>query len=285
MILDGKLVAYHRNLMLKERIKEYLYKKKRPPGLAIIIVGNDPASVLYVNKKIKAGSEAGIKTFLYNLPPDNQDLLKETILKINKDKEIDGVIIQLPLPLDYNADYFLDLVDKKKDVDGFSVIQQGNLFQNREFILSATPLGVINLLDYYRIDVYQKKVAILGTSRVVGLPLGLKLLHLGATVTFINTNSPLDYVRFVTRNADIVISAAGVTRLIGADDIKKGAIVIDIGINFVNGKTVGDVDFEAVKNKASYITPVPGGVGPMTVNALLENVVLAYEKHYLKRYY
>ena len=262
MLLDGKKLAGIRNKALQENIN-LISPNVRKPHLAIINVGDNKASLIYIKHKIKSAKEVGIKTTLFSYPKDiDKEDLASNIKKINNDQEIDGVIIQLPFP------------------DGFSVIHQGYLFQGRKRILSATPLGIINLLDYYNLDVKGLNCLIIGASLIVGLPISRVLLERGATIQI--AHKLTKNLKALTKQADLIVVAVGKPNLITKDMVKKGAIIIDVGINRLdNNKIVGDVDYENVAKKASYITPVPGGVGPMTVNALLENVYKVYKDHFL----
>lgn len=233
------------------------------------------ASKVYIKNKVKKAEYVGILTEVFYLKSDISDSeLEKVITKLNTDDTVDGIIIQLPLPEKFNESKFLDLVDPRKDVDGFSVTNQGALFEGRENIIPATPKGILNLIEEYEIDVCGKNVLVVGTSLIVGRPIGLSLLLKNATVTFSNIHT--ENLKKLCQMADIVISAAGVINLITKDMIKKDSIIIDVGINFLNGKTVGDCDYINLLKKAKMITPVPGGVGPMTINALLENTYNQY---------
>ena len=233
------------------------------------------ASKVYIKNKVKKAEYVGILTEVFYLKRDIQDCeLEKVITKLNIDDTVDGIIIQLPLPEKFNESKFLDLVDPRKDVDGFSVKNQGALFEGRANIIPATPKGILNLIDEYEIDVCGKNVLVVGTSLIVGRPIGLSLLLKNATVTFSNIHTK--NLKKLCQMADIVISAAGVINLITKDMIKKDSIIIDVGINFLNGKTVGDCDYINLLKKSKMITPVPGGVGPMTINALLENTYNQY---------
>ena len=233
------------------------------------------ARKVYIKNKVKKAEYVGILTEVFYLKSDISDSeLEKVITKLNTDDTVDGIIIQLPLPEKFNESKFLDLVDPRKDVDGFSVKNQGALFEGRANIIPATPKGILNLINEYEIDVCGKNVLVVGTSLIVGRPIGLSLLLKNATVTFSNIHTK--NLKKLCQMADIVISAAGVINLITKDMIKKDSIIIDVGINFLNGKTVGDCDYINLLKKAKMITPVPGGVGPMTINALLENTYNQY---------
>lgn len=281
MILDGTTLAKKRNQVLKSQISA-LDSKLRKPHLAIINIGSNKASEIYIKHKIKQANQVGIKATLFSYDENiDEKVLEENIIKINSDASVDGIIIQLPLPPKFNQARYLDLISYQKDVDGFSVIHQGYLFQGRERILSATPLGIINLLDYYKIDVSGMNCLIIGASLIVGLPISRILLERGATIQV--AHKLTKNLKSLTKKADLIIVAVGKPNLITKDMVSKKAIIIDVGINRLeNNKIVGDSDYPNLYKKVSCITPVPGGVGPMTVNALLENVFTVYKKYYLK---
>lgn len=270
-IMDGKLVSKIKNEELKEKISYYKNNYNISPKLAIILVGDDPASLIYVNSKIKTAKSIGIDAQLFKFNQDTEEAeVLNTIEKINNDYNFDGIIVQLPLPKHIDSSKVLDKVDYKKDVDGFSVINQGYLFQKRNAIISATPKGIINLLKYYNIEIKGKDACVIGRSLIVGLPISKLLLDENATVTTCHRYTK--NLKKYTKHADILVVAAGQKHLITKDMVKKNVVIVDVGINREDKKIYGDVDFENVKEKASFITPVPGGVGPMTINALLENV-------------
>lgn len=267
MILDGRMVANLRNGILKEKITSNNVKLKT----AIIIVGNNEASLVYVKNKIKAAKKVGIETILYHLDEETTEkTLTDLIDKLNNDKTIDGILLQVPLPSHLDDYKFINLIDYKKDIDGFTTINQGRLFQKLPTINSATPQGIINLLNHYNINVSGMNAVVIGRSQIVGLPVAKLLTDLNATVTICHSRTK--DLSLYTKNADLIVVAVGSPKLLTADMVKEGVIVVDVGINRVNGKLEGDVDFEGVSKKAKYITPVPKGVGPMTINALLENI-------------
>lgn len=273
MILDGKKVASIRNEQLKKKISEDYINNINPPSIAIINVGDNQASITYTKAKKKAAVDVGINAELINYPKDITFFeLKENILKYNNRKDIDGIIIQLPLPDHLDEKYFINLISPNKDIDGFTYINQGKLFQNLKAPRAATPQGIINLLSHYKIDVSGLNVVVVGASQIVGLPLSKMLLDLNATVTVchIKTKDLKEH----TKKADLIISAVGKINLITKDMVKKDSIIIDVGMNRVGNKLYGDVDYPNISTISKYITPVPNGVGPMTINALLEN---AYE--------
>lgn len=279
-LMNGREVSELRNKQLKEKIDKAIKIVKRPPSLAVILVGDDPASQIYVNAKIRQAKSVGIDSIDVKLPKTitENDLVKE-IEKLNHDPLIDGILIQLPLPKHINEGKMLDLVYQEKDVDGFSVLNQGKLFQNRKSIVSATPKGIINLIDHYNINLEGLNCSVIGRSLIVGLPISKLLIDRNATVTTCHryTKNLIEH----TINADLIVVATGNINLITADMVKDGVIVIDVGINRIGKKICGDVDFKNVSKKASFITPVPGGVGPMTISALLENVYEVYADKFL----
>lgn len=282
VIMDGREVSKLRNEELKLKIEKATTKVGRPPSLAVILVGDDPASHIYVNSKVKQAQQVGINSTDIKLPERTTSKeLSEVIKKLNNDNEVDGILIQLPLPKHINSGEMLDLVDPRKDVDGFSVLNQGKLFQNRDSILSATPKGIINLIDHYQINLSGLNCTVIGRSLIVGLPMAKLLLNRNATVTTCHryTKNLVEH----TKNADLIVVATGQKHLITKEMVKKGVIIIDVGINREGKKIYGDVDFENVKELASFITPVPGGVGPMTISALLENVYEVFLKKFAKK--
>ncbi|MEM3432093.1 MAG: bifunctional 5,10-methylenetetrahydrofolate dehydrogenase/5,10-methenyltetrahydrofolate cyclohydrolase [Candidatus Bilamarchaeaceae archaeon] len=272
-VLSGKDAADAILLNLKRRVQS-LPKK---PSLVIILVGEDPASELYVNNKIKKAESIGINANLIKLPENvpERELL-DLVEKLNNDKEIDGFIVQAPLPQHINQDRVINAISPEKDVDGWTITNLGKLFVGMPGFLPATPAGVIRLLEYYNIPIEKKHAVVVGRSNVVGKPLAILLLRKNATVTI--CHSKTEKLSEHTKQADILIVAAGKEKLITADMVKQDAVVIDVGINKTAAGFVGDVDFNSVIKKASC-TPVPGGVGPMTVAMLLENVVEAAEKN------
>ena len=276
MILDGKALS---NKILDEISKEHdfmLKKNGRRAGLVVVIVGDDKASRVYVKNKRMTCEKVGFFTetidFSSNISED--ELLKE-IERLNSDERFDGILVQLPLPKHIDELKVLNAINPDKDVDGFHFNNIGKMVVGDETgFLSCTPYGIMQLFDEYNINVEGKDVVIIGRSNIVGKPMALLLIQKRATVQVCNTRTK--DMREKLKNADIVISAAGVPNLIGKEDIKKGAVVIDVGINRVDGKICGDVNFEEVKDIASYITPVPGGVGPMTIASLMKNTLKSY---------
>ena len=271
-LIDGKLIAKEIKEKLKEEILD-LKEKNVVPGLAIILVGNDPASEIYVRNKIKTCEELGILVELYRFDENNEE--EEIIAKIkelNHDSRFDGILVQSPLPKKFHEDKIVSYVTLEKDVDGFGTYNLGSLLSNKEYILAATPLGILKMLEHEHISVMGKHVVMVGSSKIVGRPMAIALLNRGATVTI--ANSKTQNLKEITKQADILIVAIGHANYITEEYVKDGAVVIDVGINRVDGKVVGDVNQESVLKKVSYITPVPGGVGPMTIAMLLNNIVV-----------
>lgn len=280
-LLDGKALA---TKIEKELISEVANLKNHSitPTLAVVLVGEDPASCAYVNMKIKACERVGIVSIAKRLDDKiTQDELLKVIAELDGDEQIDGILIQLPLPKHIDTKEILEAVSYQKDVDGFHPFNVGRILSGIEAFAPATPLGVMNLLKNYNLSVSGKNVAIIGASNIVGKPLASLMLNAGATVSICHILT--QDVSFFTKNADIVCVGVGKPNLITVDMIKEGAIVIDIGINRLSdGRLVGDVDFDLVSKKSSFITPVPGGVGPMTIVSLLQNTILGAKKRKLE---
>lgn len=274
MIIDGKELARKTREKLKIEC-DNLKKEGILPKLAVIMVGDDKASQIYVKNKSKACQEIGIEFEEYFLGNDiKQEELIELIQKLNCDKSINGILLQSPIPKSLDINEAFRTILSEKDVDGFNPINVGKLCLNQETFVSCTPYGIMKMFEEYDIDLTGKNVTILGRSNIVGKPLIQCCLNKNATVTV--CHSKTKDLKEHTKNADIVISAIGKAKFVTADMIKDGAVVIDVGINRdESGKIVGDVDFEKVSSKASYITPVPGGVGPMTIAMLMNNVIKA----------
>lgn len=272
-IIDGKKISEQIREELAKKVNSFKLKTNRMPGLAVILVGNDPASKIYVANKIKGCEAVGIKSFSVQLPEDISEIdLARHIKLLNKDNNVDGILLQLPLPKHLNEAAITALIDNEKDVDGFSAKNLGNLLLGKECFISCTPKGIIELLKRSKIDIDGKNVVIVGRSNIVGKPLFHLLLQENATVTICHSHT--NNIKCYTKKADIVVAAVGKAGFLKADMIKKDAVVIDVGINRnEDGKVVGDVAFDEVKEVASYITPVPGGVGPMTITMLLSNTV------------
>ncbi|OOF67013.1 bifunctional methylenetetrahydrofolate dehydrogenase/methenyltetrahydrofolate cyclohydrolase FolD [Rodentibacter sp. Ppn85] len=275
-IISGTQLSKQIKYKISKKITHYRNKDKRAPGLAVILVGSDPASQVYVESKRRSCEEIGINSKSYDLPETTteQDLLT-LIDQLNTDETIDGILVQLPLPKQINPEAIIERIDPKKDVDGFHPYNVGRLCQRIPTLRACTPYGVMKLLETTDIDLHGKHAVIVGASNIVGRPMSLELLLAGATVT-VTHRFTKDLENHV-RQADILVVAVGKPNLVPGDWVKQGAVVIDVGINRIEGKLVGDVGFEAAAQKASYITPVPGGVGPMTVAMLMYNTVYAYE--------
>ena len=270
-ILDGKEVSRVKKEELKKKIIELKEKFGITPGLAIIRVGEDPASEIYVKNKLKACASLGIQAIEKHFEgTEKEEEIIKTIESFNTDQTIDGILVQSPLPNSYDEQKIVSHVLSSKDVDGFGIMNLGYLLANQEQILAATPLGIIHLLDYYNIPIASKHVVIIGRSQIVGRPLSILFLNRDATVTI--THSKTTNLKEITQTADILVSAVGKPHFVTADMVKVGAVCIDVGISRVENHVVGDMDFDSIKEKASFITPVPGGVGPMTIATLLENV-------------
>lgn len=273
-IIDGKLVAGAIRANIKEQVEAYKASTGKEIGLAVVLVGDDPASAIYVRNKIKACEEVGIKSFAYKYDADMQEEeLVNLVEKLNNDDDIHGILVQLPLPKHINEERIVALVSEDKDVDGFSEKSIGRLVQGKPCFRSCTPYGVMKLLEYYDIDVSGKNAVVIGRSNNVGKPMAMMLLEKNATVTICHSRTK--NIAEITKQADILVSAVGRAHFVTADMVKEGAVVVDIGMNKLDGKTVGDVDFEEVSQKTSYITPVPGGVGPMTITMLMANTLQA----------
>ena len=279
-IIDGKAIANALQERFKEQIAYFSMTVGRKPKLAVIMVGDDPASAIYVRNKIRACENVGITSESYKLP-DNTDseTLEALIAKLNEDKLTDGILVQLPLPSQLNAKKIISLIDPKKDVDGFSSENIGSLLlDDKVGLYSCTPLGIMQLIKSTGIDLTGKHAVVVGRSNEVGKPVALMLLQKNATVTICHSKT-VDLAS-VTRQADVLVVAVGQKHIIGADMVKEGAVVIDVGINREeDGKLCGDVDFDAVLPKAAFITPVPGGVGPMTIAMLMANTLKAAKRN------
>lgn len=277
-IIDGKLVAQVTREQIKKDVEAI--KAANYPcgiGLAVILVGDDPASQVYVRNKIKACDEVGIKSFLCKLPAESTfDEVAGTINYLNENPDVSGMILQLPLPKHLDENALIDLIDPDKDVDGCHYVQKGRLWTGRDSLVACTPYGVMKLLDYYNIPLEGKNAVVIGRSNLVGKPLAQLLLDRNCTVTICHSRTK--NLAEITSRADIVCVAIGKANFLKADMVKDGAVVIDVGMDRdENGKLCGDVDFAGVAPKCSYITPVPGGVGPMTVTMLLANTVKAFK--------
>ena len=271
-IIDGKEVS----LFIKEQIKketEQLKSQGVTPGLAVILVGDDPASHVYVNNKKKACEFCGFHSESYELPENTtEEELLSLVNKLNADDNIHGILVQMPLPKHLDPDIVINTIRPDKDVDAFNPFNVGKIMLGEYDFLPCTPAGVMELLKFYNIDPAGKNCTVIGRSNIVGKPMSMLMLHANATVTICHSRTP-DLVS-ACKNADILVAAVGRPNFVTADMVKEGAVVIDVGINRnENGKLCGDVDFEAVCEKTSFITPVPGGVGPMTIAMLMKNTL------------
>ena len=278
-LLDGKALSAKIEKTVADEVKILKSKTGSVPGLAVILVGQDPASAAYVSMKKKACDRVGFYSVTHEMPEDiSQDAIEKTITMMNDNPNIDGILIQLPLPSQIDTTKILELVNPSKDVDGFHPYNVGRLTTGLDGFVPCTPLGVMELLEEYNIDVKGKNCVVVGASNIVGKPMASLLLNANATVEICHIFT--DDLKKHTLNADMIFVGAGVINLIKEDMVKDGAVIIDIGINRAdNGKLVGDVDFEKVSKKCSYITPVPGGVGPMTIAMLLSNTLKAAQAH------
>jgi len=278
-LLDGRKVSALYRERIAKKVNELTQKGYRAPSLAVVLVGEDPASRVYVNNKRKACQKVGINSLFYHLPEETEEKeLLKLVEELNENPEVDGILVQLPLPRHVNPQRIIEAIRPDKDVDGFHPENMGKLVANLEGgFIPCTPLGIKLLLKHYGIEVKGKDATVVGAGYIVGKPLSVLLLNLNATVTVCHIHTK--DLKKHTKDADILISATGVPRLIKEEMVKEGAVVIDVGISKEGDKIVGDVDFEKVKQKASYITPVPGGVGPMTITALLLNTLKAYGLH------
>lgn len=273
-IIDGKAVS----ASVRERIKnevESLKKGGKETGLAVIIVGNDPASKVYVNNKKKGCAEVGINSYEYALPEETTtEELLTLINKLNDDSKVDGILCQLPLPKHIDEKTVINSIAPEKDVDAFHPVNTGHIMIGDYSFLPCTPAGIIEMLKFYNIEISGKECVVIGRSNIVGKPMAMLLLHNSGTVTI--CHSKTQNLAEVCRRADILVAAVGKVNFVTADMVKDGAVVIDVGMNRnAEGKLCGDVDFDGVKDKCSFITPVPGGVGPMTITMLLNNTLTA----------
>lgn len=274
-ILDGRKTARLFEERIKNQVIELKEKYGRVPRLVVVLVGNNPASISYVTSKEKASKRVGIDGEILRL---DEAITQEELLKIiddlNKDDSVDGFIVQLPLPKHIDEQTIVNAVLPDKDVDGMTLISAGRLTNRHKGLVPATPKGIMMLLDHYGINVRGLHAVVVGRSNIVGSPMAKLLTNADATVTL--THRHTKDLAYFTKQADVLVVATGIVNLVTADMVKPGAIIVDVGINRVDNKIVGDVDFENVKELASYITPVPGGVGPMTINALIDNVIEAF---------
>lgn len=285
-LLDGKKTAALVQEAIAEEVRQIVAKGYRPPHLVAILVGNNGASMTYVNNKVTACERVGFASSVVNLPEDiSQEALLEEIEKLNKDKSIDGFIVQLPLPKHINEQEVLLTVNPDKDADGFHPTNFGRMALGLDAFIPATPYGILELLTQYKIPTDGKHVVVIGRSDIVGRPISILLSQKPWNATVTLTHSRTQNLSKLTQEADIIIAALGIPNFLKAEMVKEGAVIIDVGITRVADtsakkgfRIVGDVDFEQVKQKASYITPVPGGVGPMTIAMLMKNTLNAYKR-------
>ncbi|MFR1632868.1 MAG: bifunctional methylenetetrahydrofolate dehydrogenase/methenyltetrahydrofolate cyclohydrolase FolD [Oscillospiraceae bacterium] len=274
-LIDGKRLAHEMRAGIKESVEKYKAESGKDIGLAVVLVGEDPASQVYVRNKIKACEEVGIKSYAYYLDKDTaQARVEELIRSLSVDNKINGILVQLPLPAHLDSKKILELIPYAKDVDGFSAENIGRLSMNEPCLVACTPNGVMKMFESENICLSGKNAVVIGRSNIVGKPMAMLLTNANATVTLCHSKTA--DLKAKSLEADIVVAAIGQAKFITADMIKEGAVVIDVGMNRdENGKLCGDVDFENVKEKCSYITPVPGGVGPMTITMLMYNTYLS----------
>ena len=272
-IIDGKTLAENLRKNIANEVKQY----SRPPGLAVLLVGDDQASQVYVRNKSRACVEVGFYSDqIHKSANITQEELLSEVQRLNENNNIDGILVQLPLPSHIDANEIIEAIIPEKDVDGFSSENVGKLSLNKPFISPCTPKGVIKMLDSIKCDLRGKDCVIIGASNIVGRPMAMEFLNAGATVQVCHKETK--DIKQKTKSADIIVAAAGVAKLVNSEWIKEGAVIIDVGINRLeDGSMTGDVDFDDVKDVVSAISPVPGGVGPMTIAVLLENTLTAYQ--------
>lgn len=277
-IIDGKGLAAAVRRGVAERVRRLQERHGVVPGLSVILVGDDPASAIYVRNKRRACEELGIRSTVHHLPADTTaDELAALIERCNADPEVHGILLQLPLPGHLDPDSFLARIDPRKDVDGFHPVNMGRLLQGRPYLVPCTPAGILRLIDAAGVPLEGRRAVVVGRSNIVGKPTAILLLARHATVTICHSRTR--DLPAVCREADVLVAAAGRPAMVRGDWIKPGAVVIDVGINRLrDGRLVGDVDFESASAVAGHITPVPGGVGPMTVAMLMDNAVTAAER-------
>ena len=277
VLIDGKKVSAEVRSSLVEEAKQLKEKTGRVPGLATVLVGDDPASAVYVRNKNKICRELGFQSFEQKLSADTSEAkLLQLIKELNSNNDIHGILVQLPLPSQIDSEKILQAINPNKDVDGFHPINVGKLVVGNALLTPCTPTGIIKLLDYYEIEISGKHAVVLGRSNIVGKPVSMLLLQRNATITICHSRTK--NLEEITRSADILVAAIGKANFVTENMVSKGTIVIDVGINRVDGKLTGDVNFEPVSKKVSYITPVPGGVGPMTIALLMENTLKAFKE-------
>ena len=283
-LISGKIVSEKLRQEIRLDVAEYIKEYGRIPGLAVVLVGDDPASAVYVRNKHKACLEVGINSFEINMPTETtEDELLSVIDKLNADDAVDGILVQLPLPRHINEEKVINRINLEKDVDAFSPSNVGRIVIGKYSFLPCTPAGVMALLDHYNIEIEGKRCVVIGRSNIVGKPMALLLLERNGTVTVCHSRTK--NISEITAEADIIVCAVGRAGFLRGDMVKQGAVVIDVGINRnADGKLCGDVAFDEVAEIASYITPVPGGVGPMTITMLMKNTLSAAKMHGVKNY-
>ena len=283
-IISGKVVSEKLRLELKDSISQFINESGHTPGLAVVLVGDNPASQVYVRNKHKACLEVGINSYEINLPAETtEEKLLSVIDELNSDEKVDGILVQLPLPKHIDEERVINRIDPNKDVDAFSPSNVGKIMIGNYTFLPCTPAGVMELLKHYNIAIEGKNCVVVGRSNIVGKPMAMLLLEKNGTVTICHSRT--QNIGEICRSADIVVVAVGRAGFLKADMVKPGAVVIDVGINRGDdGKLCGDVAFDQVEKVASYITPVPGGVGPMTITMLLKNTLSAAKNQMTKIY-
>mgnify|MGYP000545235271 FL=1 len=275
-IIDGKKVASHIKDKIAAEVKILKEKTGKIPGLAVVLVGDDPASTVYVKNKNKTCKNIGFQSFEHILPENtSENKLLNLINELNNDDQVNGILVQLPLPSHISSKKILVSINPQKDVDGFHLENVGRLVTGNALFKPCTPAGIIKLLDEYKIEIEGTNAVIIGRSNIVGKPVSFLFLERNATVTICHSRTK--DLPSITRSADILIAAIGKPNFVSLDMVKNNAVVIDVGINRLDGKLVGDVDFTSVSKQASLITPVPGGVGPMTIAMLMENTLQAFK--------
>lgn len=272
-IIDGKAISNE----IQDNIRKEVELLDKKPGLAVILVGEDSASKVYVNNKEKMCKKLGINSFVYRLPEDTSEKeLLDLIEKLNNDSDVDGILLQHPVPSQIDEMKAFCAISPMKDVDGFNIVNRGKLAVGEDAFVACTPLGVVEMIRHEGITIKGKHCVIIGRSNIVGKPLYELMLRENATVTVCHSKTV--NLKEICKTADILVAAIGKPKFVTEDMVKDGAVVIDVGINRIDGKLIGDVDFENVSKKASYITPVPGGVGPMTIAMLMKNVMKAHNQ-------
>lgn len=275
-ILDGKKLAKKVKNQVKESVTQLVDKYKVTPHLVVILIGDDPASETYVKSKEKTSKSLGLKSTVIKKDSSiTEEELIDLIVSLNEDDDVHGILLQLPIPKHIDEEKVINLIDPLKDVDGFSNHHVARLNKGLDALVPCTPLGIMEIFKEYDIDLEGKYAVVMGRSQIVGKPMASLLLKENATVTI--THSRTKHMKNITKQADILVVAVGKAKMVDETYIKEGAVLIDVGISRIDGKLYGDIDFESVQDKASYITPVPGGVGPMTIAMLMKNTLKCYE--------